>query len=474
MKPIILLLPTVLVLLGTADRSLAQRSALPSDVIAFAHEDTGSPDPQQQVFNLRLMDPQDPGRQAALTEFTVGPTGLGALVWSRDHRRLAFAGNLNGPASLEAESVFTINGDGTGLRQITGFGVLGQLPGPTGTVTGRVEAPALDVLGRQLLRGTVVGCVVGAQGTRQTATCGTDGSFVLRNVPVGAAWVRAQGDVSYFDPNGLVPTREPGSSSGFAFVTVQAGQLTDVGTITLRPVTSRSVEPSWSRDGTHLLVTHTVSSKSIQRNGTTGALEWRELSGTQLQLWTADGRFVREVRLPELPHFSLFGADWSPVEDRIACSATAASTSEAYLGLLNPDGSNVRPLYQVPLVFGLVQFVRQCRWSPDGRQIAFIQMALPINGSAGWSNLFVINADGSGLRQLTDAAPTRFVYSPTWSPDGEFLAFGVAAVAAGFTAPGSDIFATRFTAEGDIFAIRPDGTGLARLTNDRRSFWPAW
>jgi hypothetical protein len=54
-------------------------------------------------------------------------------------------------------------------------------------------------------------------------------------------------------------------------------------------------------------------------------------------------------------------------------------------------------------------------WSPDGRQIAFDSMR------AGSWDVWVMNADGSGTRQVTIA--TSAETHPTWSPDGQWIAF---------------------------------------------------
>ena len=75
-----------------------------------------------------------------------------------------------------------------------------------------------------------------------------------------------------------------------------------------------------------------------------------------------------------------------------------------------PDGSGIRDL--TPPGF---TDVRSAAWSPDGRRIAFSATgtARPTQG------VFVMNADGSGLRQVTRGHLAEL--SPTWSPDGKSL-----------------------------------------------------
>jgi Tol biopolymer transport system component len=53
--------------------------------------------------------------------------------------------------------------------------------------------------------------------------------------------------------------------------------------------------------------------------------------------------------------------------------------------------------------------------SPDGKQVAFMSRR---NGN--W-DVYVVNSDGSGLRQLTDDPAEDGL--PTWSPDGRVIAF---------------------------------------------------
>jgi dipeptidyl aminopeptidase/acylaminoacyl peptidase len=82
---------------------------------------------------------------------------------------------------------------------------------------------------------------------------------------------------------------------------------------------------------------------------------------------------------------------------------------------MNPDGSGQAD--RTPA--GIVD-VRGLAWSPDGRRLAFSALhAQDLD-----PEIFVMNADGSGLRQVTNNhLPDT---QPTWSPDGRFLAFASA------------------------------------------------
>ena len=94
----------------------------------------------------------------------------------------------------------------------------------------------------------------------------------------------------------------------------------------------------------------------------------------------------------------------------------------------------------------------QPTWSPDGKRIAFATQG---NGA----ELFVIDADGSNLRRVGRSLGRGELREPAWSPDGEWIAF-----------------AATNRKSYDIYVIRPDGTGLRRVTrtNDANEDSPAW
>ena len=331
----------VSVMMAPSPKVGGQNEALVPGIIAYIHEDTGLADSTRWITNIRLMDTQNPARQVTLTRFDQPGTLLGKPVWSKDYTRLAFSGNFNALFSLESHSTFTLVLDGTNLRQMTGFGVLGQLPGPPGTIMGRVVAQSND--GAQ---GTFPTCVVTAQGSPESATCRNDGTFVLTNVAVGAAWVRAQASATYPPPRGSA------LSVGFAPITVEVGQVTNVGTVTIKPQIFKSIEPSWSRDGAQLVVTNEISTTSLVQEpdpmGPPGSTRtaWKpQITGT-LSIWRSDGSFVRTLAVPNRPDFRLVGADWSPVQDLIACAATVRlsenPSSRRRLLTVPPSGRSIK------------------------------------------------------------------------------------------------------------------------------------
>jgi len=59
---------------------------------------------------------------------------------------------------------------------------------------------------------------------------------------------------------------------------------------------------------------------------------------------------------------------------------------------------------------------REPRWSPDGKRIAFT------SDRSGSSEIWVINRDGSGLQQLTQMAGA---HHPVWSPDGTQMVYSI-------------------------------------------------
>src|SRR6202521_3155271 len=159
-----------------AEGATAQALTVPPGVIVFSHEDSGLSNYQQQYDNLYRMDAQNPAIRTKLTDFTVPLTLAQTLAWSKDYSQLAFSTDFNnGFSSLESDSAFAMNPDGSNLRPISGFGLIHSLPAGTGVVTGVVQAPA---------GGQITACQITVQGSLNSSQCQSGGgAFTLTIVP---------------------------------------------------------------------------------------------------------------------------------------------------------------------------------------------------------------------------------------------------------------------------------------------------
>ena len=93
---------------------------------------------------------------------------------------------------------------------------------------------------------------------------------------------------------------------------------------------------------------------------------------------------------------------------------------------VSPDGRTIvfdmlGDIYALPIAGGQATritdgpaFDVQPRFSPDGKQIAFV------SDRSGSDNVWVMDADGKRARAITKGEKTQYV-SPEWTPDGRFL-----------------------------------------------------
>ncbi len=102
------------------------------------------------------------------------------------------------------------------------------------------------------------------------------------------------------------------------------------------------------------------------------------------------------------------------------------------LYLLPIEGGQARPLTSS------MAWEHQARFSPDGRQLAFVSDA------GGGDNIWVMNLDGSGARAITQE-PERLLNNPVWHPSGHYVLAR------------KHYFGTRSMGSGEIWLYHLDG-----------------
>jgi TolB protein len=143
---------------------------------------------------------------------------------------------------------------------------------------------------------------------------------------------------------------------------------------------------------------------------------------------------------------------WSPDRRKLLFSAhvsrSAAPCGDSYCGkeifVINADGSGLRRLTRNSVADW------EPAWSPDGQKIAWLS-----RGDGAGADIFVMNADGSDQHNLTPKPGNRG--DPRWSPDGRAILF--TAVSPVQPPPGS---AAPYN---DVYVINADGSGQRKLTH---------
>lgn len=174
------------------------------------------------------------------------------------------------------------------------------------------------------------------------------------------------------------------------------------------------------------------------------------------KVWVINADGSGELRLSEDGLFSDYAPDWSPDGSKIVFSRQEEDplrpreeVSLPQVFVMNADGSNVTQLTNEPYGAG------EPAWSPDGNQIGYVSGSQQSQQTLGdcCYELHVMDANGGNDRVLNRDANSDDI---SWSPDGSKIAFG--------------------TRRGDyrtsvIFTIAADGSDERRLSSGGDVDW---
>ena len=212
----------------------------------------------------------------------------------------------------------------------------------------------------------------------------------LREVPTGPGRVAAPG----WSPDGhaIVFAREQSEDQRIYAVSLRTGR---VRLINGEPegLDNTDSTPAWSPDGRRIAFA-------------------REIHHERQNLWAVPATGGSPRLLLRASQFGQLHPRWSPDGRKIVFMQTVPPNFTWDLRILKVQTKQVTDLTSDP------HNEFDPAWSPDGKSIVF---AGDTASRAGFRSLYVIRADGSGLRRLTASSGDDSM--PSWSPDGPTIVF---------------------------------------------------
>jgi Tol biopolymer transport system component len=173
-----------------------------------------------------------------------------------------------------------------------------------------------------------------------------------------------------------------------------------------------------------------------------GQMVFVDQSASVFSIFLADSSGAKLKNL-SLEGWDAFDPAVSADGNKIAYSSHVPNEDGRDIWVMNADGSNrVRLTHTVNTTSW--RSSTSPAWSPDGKRIAFV------TSTGVWEHqIFIMNADGSEVKQLTDD-DNAYSLAPEWSPDGSRILFSRSPL---------------HLEDAGIFEMNPDGSNVRQLTS---------
>ncbi|MFJ9697540.1 TolB family protein [Kitasatospora sp. NPDC101183] len=231
----------------------------------------------------------------------------------------------------------------------------------------------------------------------------------------------------------------------------EIGRLCDGGTADCANEDERS--PSYSPDGKQLAFSRSWGALDPAANN--------QIQYSDLYLMRPDGTDVQRLTFltNDKPYSgTVSNPSWSPDGKHLAfeyhTSASGQPANSRAIYVVDANGTNLRQLTPWGLRAG-----ERTSWSPDGGQILFTTYPTDVDYAPG-GGIYSVHPDGTAIIALTPAPSDTYYGTAAFAPDGKSVVFVQAPTGAG----------------ADLYTMHPDGTAVARLTNIGEKWLsrPAW